>query len=67
MAEATLVHRARLARTALVNGEMGVVVAPRGRLYLVLRPVVRGQRIAAIEVVADPDSLRQLEIAVPED
>jgi RNA polymerase sigma factor (sigma-70 family) len=67
VAEASLVHRARLARTALVNGEMGVVVAPRGRLYLVLRPVVRGQRIASIEVVADPDSLRQLEIAVPEE
>ncbi|HEX3567597.1 MAG TPA: sigma-70 family RNA polymerase sigma factor [Acidimicrobiales bacterium] len=67
VAEASLVHRARLARTALVNGKVGVVVAPRGRLYLVLRPVVRGQRIAAIEVVADPDSLRQLEIAVPED
>jgi len=44
-----------------------IAVAPRGRLYLVLRPVVRGQRIASIEVVADPDSLRQLEIAVPED
>ena len=67
VAEASLVHRARLARPALVNGEMGVVVAPRGRLFLVLRPVIRGQRIAAIEVVADPDSLRQLEIAVPED
>jgi RNA polymerase sigma-70 factor (ECF subfamily) len=67
VAEASLVHRARLARTALVNGEVGVVVAPRGRLFLVLRPVVRGHRIAAIEVVADPDSLRQLEIAVPED
>ncbi len=45
---------------------MGVVVAPRGRLFLVLRPVIHGHRIAAIEVVADPDSLRQLEIAVPE-
>ena len=67
VAEASLVHRARLARTALVNGEVGVVVAPRGRLFLVLRPVVRGHRIAAIEVVAAPDSLRQLEIAVPED
>ena len=67
VAEASLVHRARLARPALVNGEMGVVVAPRGRLVLVLRPVIRGQRIAAMEVVADPDSLRQLEIAVPED
>jgi len=28
VAEASLVHRARLARPALVNGEVGVVVAP---------------------------------------
>jgi hypothetical protein len=46
---------------------VGVVVAPPGRLFLVLRPVLRGRRIAAIEVVADPDSLRHLEIAVPEE
>jgi hypothetical protein len=44
-----------------------VVVAPRGRLLLALLPVARDRPIAAIEVGADPDSLRQLEIAVPED
>jgi RNA polymerase sigma factor (sigma-70 family) len=67
VAAASLVHRARLARTALVNGEVGVVVAPLGHLLLVLRPVVRGHQIVAIEVMADPDSLRQLDLAVPED
>jgi RNA polymerase sigma factor (sigma-70 family) len=67
VAQVSLVHRARVARSALVNGEVGVVVAPLGHLFLVLRPVIRGNRIAAIEVVADPDSLRRLEIAVPEE
>jgi Sigma-70, region 4 len=67
VAEASLVHRAQQARTALVNGEVGVVVAPLGHLVLVLRPVIRGHRITAIEVTGDPESLRQLEIAVPED
>jgi RNA polymerase sigma-70 factor (ECF subfamily) len=67
IANASLVHRARLARTALVNGDVGVVVAPLGRLLLVLRPTVREGRIVAIEITADPASLRQLEIAVVED
>jgi hypothetical protein len=35
--------------------EVGVVVAPRCCLFLVLFPVVRDHRIAAIEVVADPE------------
>ncbi|MGI8554336.1 MAG: sigma-70 family RNA polymerase sigma factor [Dehalococcoidia bacterium] len=67
VAEASLVHRARLARTALVNGAVGVVVAPRGRLFLVLRPTVRGDRIVEIEVLADHDSIREIEIAALED
>jgi RNA polymerase sigma-70 factor (ECF subfamily) len=64
VAEASLAHRARLARAALVNGEVGLVIAPRGRLMLVLRPTIEGGRIAEIEVIADPDSLRELEVAV---
>src|SRR5206468_3612790 len=61
VAEASLVHRARLARPALVNGEVGVVVvAPRGQLLLVLRPTIEDGRIVEIEVLADPDSIREL-------
>jgi RNA polymerase sigma-70 factor (ECF subfamily) len=64
VAEATLVHRARLARPALVNGEVGVVIAPRGQLTLVLRPTIENGRIVEIQVLADPDSIRALEVAV---
>ena len=46
--------RAQLARTALVNGRVGVVVAPKGRLLVVLLPVVVDGRIVEIDVVADP-------------
>ena len=49
---------------ALVNGEAGiVVVAPRGRLMLVVRVAFEGGRIVELEGLADPDSIRQLEIA----
>jgi RNA polymerase sigma factor (sigma-70 family) len=56
--------RAQAARTSLVDGEIGVVVAPRGRLLLVLEVTVRGGRIAAIDAVADPARLDALDLAV---
>jgi RNA polymerase sigma-70 factor (ECF subfamily) len=64
VAQASLVHRARQARPALVNGEIGVVIAPRGQLLMVLRPTIEDGRIVDIEVLANPDSLRQLEVGV---
>ncbi|WP_067450239.1 sigma-70 family RNA polymerase sigma factor [Actinomadura macra] len=56
--------RARFARPALINGVPGVVVAPRGRLQIVLRLRIDGERVAAIDVVGDPDRLRALDLAV---
>jgi RNA polymerase sigma factor (sigma-70 family) len=58
------VGRAVLARAALVNGSVGVVVAPRGRLLLALRLVFAHGRIAGIEAIADPERLGQLDLAV---
>ncbi len=64
VARASLVHRARLAQPALVNGEVGVmVVAGGGQLMLVLRPMIEDGRILEIEVLADPDSIRELQVA----
>jgi RNA polymerase sigma-70 factor (ECF subfamily) len=54
----------RFARPVLVNGAVGLVVAPRGRLVLLLRLTIRGGKIAEIEAVADPGSLHQLRLAV---
>jgi RNA polymerase sigma-70 factor (ECF subfamily) len=47
-----------------VNGALGVVVAPRGRLFVVLGLTVRRGKIVEVDVVADPARLRQLDLAV---
>ncbi|WP_437641966.1 sigma-70 family RNA polymerase sigma factor [Sorangium sp. So ce854] len=56
--------RARFARPVLVNGAVGVAVAPRGRLQLVLAVTIDGDRVAALDVIGDPARLRQLRLAV---
>ncbi|HEV8044619.1 MAG TPA: hypothetical protein VGP38_05520 [Rubrobacter sp.] len=56
--------RARAARPALVNGAVGVVVAPRGRLLMVLGFTISGGKIVEIDAIADPERLRQLDLAV---
>ena len=58
------VGRAVLARPALVNGAVGVVVAPRGRLLLVFALMFAGEKIAAIDVISDPARLRLLDLAM---
>jgi RNA polymerase sigma factor (sigma-70 family) len=60
-------RRAQGARPALVNGAVGVVVARHGRLFLVLNLTVTRGKIAEINVVADPERLRQLDLAVLDD
>lgn len=56
--------KAQAARPALVDGALGVVVAPQGRLLLVLNLTFAGDRIAAIEVVADRDRLGALDLSI---
>jgi hypothetical protein len=50
-----------------VNGAVGVVVAPRGRLFAVLGLTVMRGKILEIDVAADPERLRQLDLAVLDD
>lgn len=56
--------RAQGARAALVNGAVGAVVAPLGRLFLVLDFTVVDGKIVAIDAVADPERLRAFDLAV---
>ncbi len=49
---------------ALVNGAVGILSAPGGRLHVALTLTIRAARITAIEVIAEPDRLRQLDLAV---
>ena len=48
----------------LINGEVGLVWAPRGRLSRVIRFSIADGRIATIDIIADRDRLRELEFAV---
>ena len=60
--------RAQAARTALVNGELGVIVAPYGKLFLVLRFAVAADgRIREISVFGDPEFIAQADVAVIKD
>ncbi len=56
--------RARGAQPALVNGAVGLVVARRGRLFLVLGLTIRRGKIVGIDAVADPAHLHQLRLSV---
>jgi RNA polymerase sigma factor (sigma-70 family) len=55
---------ARFAEPALVDGAVGIVVAPKGRLTLVLRFGVVGDKIAEIDIEGDPDRLSGFSLAV---
>jgi RNA polymerase sigma-70 factor (ECF subfamily) len=56
--------RAQAARPALVNGAVGIVVAPCGRLLFALALTVNDGKIAEIDLVSDPARLRQLDLAI---
>jgi len=57
--------RAAESRLALVDGAVGIVFAPAGHLRVVLALTVSdARRITAIDVIADPDRLRGLRLAV---
>src|SRR5262249_44273100 len=55
---------AEFVQPALVDGAVGLVYAPRGRLGRVLRFVIENGKIVQAEAIADRDRLAQLEIAV---
>ncbi|HYZ57921.1 MAG TPA: hypothetical protein VE733_31075 [Streptosporangiaceae bacterium] len=47
------------------EAQVGIVFAPAGRLQVVLTLTVSAaRRITAIEVIADPDRLRRLRLAM---
>jgi RNA polymerase sigma-70 factor (ECF subfamily) len=61
----TFSQRARHSYVAMVDGAVGIAVTPRGRLSIVLSfRIVRG-KIAEIQIVADPERLRELNVAAP--
>ncbi|MFF8898980.1 sigma-70 family RNA polymerase sigma factor [Streptomyces lydicus] len=59
-----LARNARFAAPALVDGTVGLVVAPHGRLLFALTVTTGDGRVTAYDVIADPARLRGLDLAV---
>ncbi len=57
-------HLARLVRPALVNGAIGVVMAPRGRLSRALTFKIANGTITEIEVIGDLVRLGELDVSI---
>ena len=57
-------RRARFARPALINGTLGIVVAPGGRLIVAISLTIKDDKIAEMDVIGDPTRLRELDLAV---
>ncbi|SRR5579883_250406 len=58
--------RAQAARFILADGAPAILVAPAGRLLLMLGVRLRDGKIAAIEAIADPERLAKTAFALPE-
>ncbi|MFF3444241.1 sigma factor-like helix-turn-helix DNA-binding protein [Streptosporangium sp. NPDC002721] len=56
--------RARFTGPALLDGAVGLVMAPRARLRVALTFTIVDDLITAIDVIAEPDRLVRLELAV---
>ena len=64
VAAAFVKRGARAARPVLLDGAIGVLVAPQGRLLLVLRLTFAHDRIAAMDATADPAALAGLTLTL---
>jgi hypothetical protein len=51
-------------RPALVNGVIGSVSMRRGEPFSVVAYTIRGGKIVEIDILADPDRLRRLDLSV---
>jgi RNA polymerase sigma-70 factor (ECF subfamily) len=60
----TAARGARAAQPALIDGAVGLVIAPKGRLFRILRFTLANGKIAAVEVIGDPKRLRQFDFAI---
>jgi RNA polymerase sigma factor (sigma-70 family) len=57
-------QRAQFTGTALIDGAVGLVMAPLGHLRVALVFTIAEGLITAIDVIAEPERLEQLELAV---
>ncbi|SCW82249.1 RNA polymerase sigma-70 factor, ECF subfamily [Paenibacillus tianmuensis] len=55
-------HKA--AQLALVNGQVGIIVAPQGKLLYVLKFTMNHGKITEVDLISDPERMSQLDLAV---
>ena len=55
----------RFVQPALINGSVGLILAPRGKLSRALTFTLTNAKVTQVEVIGDPARLRELDIAVP--
>lgn len=58
------VRFARFMQPALVDGAVGIILAPAGKLNRALRFAIANGKIREVEIIANPERLRQLDVAV---
>ncbi|MCR8631558.1 sigma-70 family RNA polymerase sigma factor [Paenibacillus radicis (ex Xue et al. 2023)] len=56
--------RVQASQPALVNGSVGVIVAPRGKLLYILKYTIKNEKITEIDLISDPERIRQLDLAI---
>jgi RNA polymerase sigma-70 factor (ECF subfamily) len=57
-------REARFVQPALINGSVGVILAPRGKLSRALMFTFKNDKVTQLDVIGDPARLRELDIAV---
>jgi RNA polymerase sigma-70 factor (ECF subfamily) len=55
----------RFVQPALINGSVGLILAPGGKLSRALTFTFTNAKVTQVEVIGDPARLRELDIAVP--
>ncbi|GCE15177.1 sigma-70 family RNA polymerase sigma factor [Tengunoibacter tsumagoiensis] len=59
-----IMERIPFAQPILIDGAVGIVLAPRGQLLLLLRLTIRDGKFVAIDAIVDPAQLHQLHLAI---
>jgi RNA polymerase sigma-70 factor (ECF subfamily) len=60
-------QHARFMQPALVDGAVGIVLAPGGRLQRVVRFTIANGKIVEADIIMQPDRLRRLALAILDD
>ena len=56
-------QQARVVQPALVDGKVGLLFAPYGRLSRAVRFTIRNSKITEVDLISEPDHLRDLDLA----